>query len=104
MAIMFMLAIVLITGLACQLTTCDICGTYVNQENLNEYLELRKSGVFSLREFSWYIHGNQYDGTWVEGESLVTLEPGDYGQVSFNVEGDTLTFYDDAQLERWVKQ
>lgn len=103
-AIMFMLAIFLVTGLACQIISCDVCGTYVNQEDSTEYIELRKSDVFSVREFTWYIHGNQYEGTWAESQSVVILAPSNLGRDVFNIEGDTLIYDDDAHQEIWVKQ
>lgn len=67
------LAIMLVVSLGGVIScgTGSICGTYVNQDNPEEYLELDEDGTFYLKEYGmsltgeWEIRGDELRLSWM---------------------------------------
>lgn len=101
MVSMFLLVVlcgIFLLGSACfGNATCGVCGTYVNQNNPSEYLELKADDTFYLEEYGMAVHG-----TWeIEGDTITLKLEGIPTATKGTIHGNTII---DGEGKVWVKQ
>jgi hypothetical protein len=89
--------IFLIGSACCETAVCSVCGTYVNQENQSDFLELKPDGTFYQEEAGISLYG-----TWeIEGNTITLRLEGLPFAVKVTIQGNTII---DPDGIPWVKQ
>ncbi len=93
----WLISVLTILALVAGCSPCSACGTYVNQDNSGEYLELKKDGTFYLKEI-----GIGFTGEWEIEEDVLTLSFAQLGlAVRGKLKGDTII---DEGGKIWVRK
>ncbi|MBC8445585.1 MAG: hypothetical protein H8D74_00145, partial [Chloroflexi bacterium] len=95
--LLWLITVLIILALVVGCSPCSACGTYVNQDNSEEYLELKKDGIFYLKEI-----GVGFTGEWEIEEDVLTLSFPQLGlAIRGKLTGDTII---DEEGKIWVRR